>query len=176
MKILVIVDMQNDFTSGVLGNNECEEVVSKVVEVINEDNYDKIFLTRDTHQKNYLETQEGRNLPVEHCIEGTIGWQIREEIMKAVSDNNFCIIDKPVFGSLKLAEDIKTEYENKQDNLEIVLVGVCTGICVISNAMLLKAALPEAVITVKADACACVTPESHKTALDAMKMCQINID
>lgn len=94
MKILVIVDMQNDFTSGVLGNNECEEVVSKVVEVINEDNYDKIFLTRDTHQKNYLETQEGRNLPVEHCIEGTIGWQIREEIMKAVSDNNFCIIDK----------------------------------------------------------------------------------
>lgn len=125
MKILVIVDMQNDFTSGVLGNNECEEVVSKVVEVINEDNYDKIFLTRDTHQKNYLETQEGRNLPVEHCIEGTIGWQIREEIMKAVSDNNFCIIDKPVFGSLKLAEDIKTEYENKQDNLEIVLVGGC---------------------------------------------------
>ena len=121
------------------------------------------------HQKNYLETQEGRNLPVEHCIEGTIGWQIREEIMKAVSDNNFCIIDKPVFGSLKLAEDIKTEYENKQDNLEIVLVGVCTGICVISNAMLLKAALPEAVITVKADACACVTPESHKIALDAME-------
>ena len=176
MKILVIVDMQNDFTSGVLGNNECEEAVSKVVEVINEDNYDKIFLTRDTHQKNYLETQEGRNLPVEHCIEGTIGWQIREEIMKAVRDNNFCIIDKPVFGSLKLAEDIKTEYENKHDNLEIVLVGVCTGICVISNAMLLKAALPEAVITVKADACACVTPESHKTALDAMKMCQINID
>ena len=79
MKILVIVDMQNDFTSGVLGNSECEEAVSKVVEVINEDNYDKIFLTRDTHQKNYLETQEGRNLPVEHCIEGTIGWQIREE-------------------------------------------------------------------------------------------------
>ena len=165
MKILVIVDMQNDFTSGVLGNSECEEAVSKVVEVINEDNYDKIFLTRDTHQKNYLETQEGRNLPVEHCIEGTIGWQIREEIMKAVSDNNFCIIDKPVFGSLKLAEDIKTEYENKQDNLEIVLVGVCTGICVISNAMLLKAALPEAVITVKADACACVTPESHKNSI-----------
>ena len=176
MKILVVIDMQNDFISGVLGNRECEEAVSKVVEVINEDNYDKIFLTRDTHTDNYLKTQEGKKLPVKHCIKGTEGWQIRKEIMDAVKDKLFYIIDKPVFGSLKLAENIKTKYEDKQENLEIILVGVCTGICVISNAMILKAALPEAVITVKKDACACVTPESHKTALEAMKMCQINID
>lgn len=176
MKILVVIDMQNDFTSGVLGNKECEEVVPKIVDIINKEDYDEIYLTRDTHTDNYLKTQEGKKLPVKHCIKGTEGWQIRKEIMDAVKDKLFYIIDKPAFGSLKLAEDIKTAYEAKQKNLEIILVGVCTGICVISNAMILKAALPEAVITVKKDACACVTPESHKTALDAMKMCHINID
>lgn len=178
MKILVVIDMQNDFTSGVLGNAECEKAVSKVVDVINENNYDNIFLTRDTHQKNYLETQEGKNLPVEHCIEGTEGWQIRKEIMAVVNDSNkpFQIINKPTFGSVTLAETIKTMYEQSQEDMEIELVGVCTGICVISNAMLIKAFLPEAKITVKANACACVTPESHKTALEAMKLCQINIE
>ena len=117
MKILVIVDMQNDFTSGVLGNNECEEVVSKVVEVINEDNYDKIFLTRDTHQKNYLETQEGRNLPVEHCIEGTIGWQIREEIMKAVSD--------PIFLSTSSCKHIRCKLCEENAVLKIFKMTQC---------------------------------------------------
>lgn len=174
-KILVVVDMQNDFTSGVLGNPECEAAVVKIVDVINGEEYDQIYLTRDTHNENYLETQEGKNLPVVHCIENTDGWQIRPEIMGVLMNKNYKIIDKPTFGSVYLANLLREEYFLEQNEVEISLVGVCTGICVISNAMLLKAALPEAKITVIEKACACVTPESHKTAIDAMKMCQINI-
>ena len=177
MKILVVIDMQNDFTSGVLGNTECEKAVSKVVDVINENNYDNIFLTRDTHQKNYLETQEGKNLPVEHCIEGTEGWQIRKEIMVVVNDSNkpFQIINKPTFGSVTLAETIKTMYEQSHENMEIDIVGVCTGICVISNAIIIKSFNPELPINVIEKATACVTPQSKKTAIEAMKLLQINI-
>lgn len=175
MKILVVVDMQNDFTSGALGNKECEGVVPKVVDIINNEEFDEIILTRDTHQSNYLETQEGKKLPVEHCIKDTDGWQIRDEIISAVRDKKHSIIDKSTFGSIYLAMALNCVLDEEKKNYDITLVGVCTGICVISNALLLKAYFPEAKINVRADACACVTPESHKTALEAMKMCQINI-
>lgn len=176
--ILVIVDMQNDFTSGVLGNPECEAAVANVVDVIKGKEYDQIYLTRDTHNENYLETQEGKNLPVVHCVENTDGWQIRPEITEAINhkyNSNVHFVDKHSFGSLYLANRLRDEYFDEQENVEITLIGVCTGICVISNAMLIKAALPEAKVKVIERACACVTPESHKNAIDAMKMCQINI-
>ena len=176
MKLLIVIDMQNDFTSGVLGNKECEKVVPKIVDIINNEDFDEIILTRDTHQSNYSETQEGKKLPVEHCIEGTDGWQIRDEIMCAVGDKKHSIINKPTFGSVNLATTLGCVPINEQNKCDITLVGVCTGICVISNALLLKAYLPEAKITVRANACACVTPESHKTALEAMKLCQIDIE
>ena len=175
MKVLVVVDMQKDFTSGALGNKECEGVVPKVVDIINNEAFDEIILTRDTHQSNYLETQEGKKLPVEHCIEGSDGWQIRDEIISAVGDKKHSIIDKPTFGSVTLAMALNCVPNEIKKDYDITLVGVCTGICVISNALLLKAYLPEAKIAVRADACACVTPESHKTALEAMKLCQIEI-
>ena len=180
MKILVIVDEQKDFTNGVLGNAECEATVGKIVDIVNTQDFDRVILTRDTHSNNYLDTQEGKNLPVVHCIEGSAGWQIRDEIMQAVkhkySENeNYSVIDKRTFGSLYLGKWLESNYILEQADLEITFVGVCTGICVISNVMITKAALPEAKINVIADACACVTPESHKTALEAMKMCQISV-
>lgn len=176
MKILVVVDMQKDFTSGALGNKECNRVVSEIVNIINAEDFDDIILTRDTHQNNYLETQEGKYLPVVHCIEGTDGWQIRDEIMCAIGDKKHSIINKSTFGSVNLATALSCASDDEQNKYDITLVGVCTGICVISNALLLKAYLPEARIAVRANACACVTPESHKTALDAMKLCQIEIE
>ena len=174
-QILIVVDMQKDFTSGVLGNPECESTVKEVVNVIKSNDWDEIYLTKDTHQKNYLNTQEGRNLPVEHCIEFTDGWKIREEILDAIENKNATIIIKPTFGSLFLGNVLRKEYFREQEKIEITIVGVCTGICVISNAMIIKAALPEAKINIIEKACACVTPESHKNAIEAMKMCQINI-
>lgn len=178
-KILVVVDMQNDFTSGVLGNPECEATVTNVVDVINNNKFDEVYLTRDTHQEDYLETQEGKNLPVVHCIEFSEGWQIRPEVIDAINHkygSNVHFIDKPSFGSIYLANLLREEYFTEQENVEITLIGVCTGICVISNAMLIKAALPEAKVKVIEKACACVTPESHKNAIEAMKMCQISIE
>lgn len=178
-KILVIVDEQIDFTAGVLGNAECKATIPNVVDLVNSKDFDEIYMTRDTHNDNYLNTQEGRNLPVEHCIENTDGWNICEEIMTTVSHNyktpNIHIVDKYTFGSLYLANLLRDRYCIDQEEVEITLCGVCTGICVISNALLIKAALPESKISVVEKACACVTPESHKTAIDAMRMCQINI-
>lgn len=174
-QILIVVDMQKDFTSGVLGNPECEATVKEVVNVIKSNDWDKIYLTKDTHQENYLKTQEGRNLPVEHCIIFTDGWEICEEILDAVKDKNVATIIKTTFGSLFLGNVLRKVYFREQEKIEITIVGVCTGICVISNAMIIKAALPEAKINVIEKACACVTPESHKNAIEAMEMCQINI-
>lgn len=176
MKVLVVVDLQTDFTFGALGNAECVEVVEKVAKLISEEDYDEVVFTRDTHQKNYLETQEGRNLPVVHCLEETDGWQIREELMLAVKGKNYIIFDKPTFGSITLAEHLRKLYEENNGDVEVEFVGVCTGICVISNALLTKAFVPEMKITVKAKYCACVTPESHRTSLEAMKLCQIYIE
>lgn len=174
-KILCVIDEQIDFTYGVLGNNECKSTIPEVVSAINNNVWDEIYLTRDTHQDNYLDTQEGVNLPIKHCVENTEGWQICSEIMDAIDNKKFTIIDKPTFGSLYMANLFKEKYFLDQEDTEITFVGVCTGICVISNVMLIKAALPESKISVIEKACACVTPESHKTAIDAMKLCQVNI-
>ncbi len=167
--VLVVVDMQKDFIDGALGTKEAEMIVDNVAEKIKKFDGEVVF-TRDTHYDNYLETQEGRNLPVKHCIKGTDGWQLDSKLAVLRIDNAK-IFDKPTFGSVELAEYLKS-----LDSLEsVTLVGLCTDICVISNAMLIKAYLPEVRICVDASCCAGVTPESHKNALEAMKMCQIEI-
>lgn len=170
-KILVVVDMQNDFIDGALGTKEAEQIVESVMHKIKEYNITNIYATRDTHGEDYLSTQEGKNLPVEHCIKDTQGWEIRSEIAELL--DGAVVVDKPSFGSLKLAELLYEE--NKKQELEIELVGLCTDICVVSNAILLKAKMPEIKISVDASCCAGVTPESHAAALETMKMCQINI-
>ena len=169
--ILVVIDMQNDFIDGSLGTKEAQQIVPRVVEKMKEYDPWNIYLTRDTHYENYLDTQEGRNLPVEHCIEGTHGWQLNAAVAKAAEKAT--VIDKPTFGSNRLAGILMTE--RAQEALEIELVGLCTDICVITNAMMTKGALPEVPLFVRADCCAGVTLESHETALNAMKMCQISI-
>ena len=170
-KILVVVDMQNDFIDGSLGTSEAVSIVPKVVEKIRQYDPWNIYLTRDTHYENYLESQEGRNLPVVHCVRGTGGWQIRNEVAEAAEGAT--IVDKPTFGSVELAGRLMVE--RAQESLEIEMVGLCTDICVVSNALLFKAAMPEAPITVDASCCAGVTPERHRAALETMKSCQINV-
>ena len=161
--------MQNDFIDGSLGTKEAVAIVPNVKAKIEKARAAgvSVVFTRDTHQKNYLDTQEGKNLPVLHCVEKSEGWQISN----ALDVGNSRIFDKPSFGSLELAD-----YVSSLEGLEeIELVGLCTGICVISNAFILKAKLPEVPITVDSSCCACVTPESQKTALSAMKLCQIQV-
>lgn len=190
MKIVVVVDMQNDFIDGVLGSPEAQAIVPVMLDRLHEldDGKTVLFFTKDTHQSDYLETQEGKNLPVVHCIEGTSGWSINKQLSSYVDySSNFLSYStrdirkgrvlKPTFGSLELASTIRgLVYDNPHIDIdEVILMGVCTDICVISNAMLLKAYCPELLITVDASCCAGVTPESHKNALAAMKMCQINI-
>ena len=167
MRILVVVDMQNDFIDGALGSAEAVKIVPYVKNLI--EHFDgKVLFTRDTHFENYMATQEGQNLPVPHCIEGTDGWQIRAEL-DALRQTD--AIDKLTFGSKELVEVLA-----KEENVEsITFVGLCTDICVISNAMVVKAFYPELPLFVDAFGCAGVTPESHEKALDAMAMCQIKI-
>lgn len=170
-KYLVVVDMQNDFIDGSLGTAEAQSIVSRVISKIKEYPADCIYATRDTHQQDYLDTQEGRNLPVPHCIQGTQGWEIRSEVARAMPQA--IMIDKPSFGSLELAELL---YERcKDEESEIELVGLCTDICIVSNAILLKARLPETLVRVDSSCCAGVSPESHQAALTTMKMCQIKV-
>lgn len=168
--ILLVIDMQNDFIDGALGTKEAVAIVDKVKTKIESFDGEVIF-TRDTHEVDYLGTQEGKNLPVEHCICGTFGWEIRSEL---TGIREGAVIDKPTFGSRELAE-LLYEKHQKEGIGEITLIGLCTDICVISNALVIKAFLPEVKITVDASCCAGVTPESHENALAAMKMCQINI-
>lgn len=170
-KILVVVDMQNDFITGSLGTKEAEEIVERVVKEIGAYQTKDIFATRDTHTENYLKTQEGKKLPIVHCIEGTTGWEIQEQVKKALRSAE--IIDKPTFGSKKLAEKI-AELAAKEE-IEVTLIGLCTDICVVSNALLIKAYIPEVPVKVIASCCAGVTEESHKAALATMKMCQIEV-
>jgi len=175
MRILLVIDMQNDFLEGALRNEEGIKIIPNVINKINENkkNNDIIIATRDTHQANYLGTQEGKNLPVEHCIEGTEGWEINDEVKAALG--NALVFDKPTFGSVDLASYLYDEYNGIEKELEIELVGVCTDICVISNALLIKANLPEAQISLDASCCAGVTVDSHKAANNAMRSCQIKI-
>lgn len=170
MDVLVVVDMQNDFIDGSLGTEEAKAIVPKVAEKIKEFK-GLVLATRDTHDKDYLTTQEGRKLPVEHCIKGTGGWEIRQEIAELIKEEP---IDKPAFGSRVLAERLLA-LDGKETVESITLVGLCTDICVISNALLLKAFLPEVPVIVDASCCAGVTKESHIQALESMKMCQIEI-
>lgn len=172
MKILIVVDMQNDFIDGVLGSPEAQAIVPNVKKKIEEysDSYrNAIIFTRDTHHDDYLETQEGKKLPYPHCISGTHGWEIADGIYKEGGK----LVNKPTFGSTWLPKYIISNYQHRIDSIEII--GLCTDICVISNAMILKANLPEVPIIVDSSCCAGVTPESHKNALEAMKMCQIEI-
>lgn len=169
--ILIVVDMQNDFIGGALGTAEAQAIVPKVKEKI-QGFPGKVFFTRDTHEKGYLDTQEGRNLPVPHCIRDTFGWQIHPDLEILRREP---AIDKVTFGSTGLGDILKAE-DREEPIQNVTLVGLCTDICVISNALLVKAFLPEAEIIVDASCCAGVTPESHQTALEAMKACQIRIE
>ena len=170
-KTLLVIDMQKDFIDGALGTKEAVAIVPNVEEKIK--NFDGVVLfTRDTHETYYLDTQEGKKLPVPHCIRDTEGWQIRSELDALRKTEP---IDKETFGSTDLAGDLVAM--NEDDEIEsITFVGLCTDICVISNALLTKASLPEVPIIVDAKCCAGVTPESHENALKAMEVCQIQID
>ncbi len=169
--VLIVVDMQNDFIDGTLGTPEAVAIVPKVAKKVQEFT-GKILFTRDTHEADYLETREGKNLPVKHCIRDSRGWQICSEL------RDYCDkppIDKMTFGSVELGSYLLSENE-KNEIGSITLIGLCTDICVISNALLLKAFLPETDIVVDAACCAGVTPENHRMALSAMKACQIRIE
>ncbi len=170
-KILIVIDMQNDFIDGALGTAEACEIVPAVAERIRAYEPGNVYATRDTHEEHYMDTQEGRNLPVAHCIRGSEGWQIRPEIAEALGDAP--VFDKPTFGSTALADAILER--SKKEEIGIEICGLCTDICVVSNALLLKAYMPEVPITVDARLCAGVTPESHEKALATMQMCQVKV-
>lgn len=168
MNVLVVVDMQNDFIDGALGTPEAVAIVPRVINKIKEyeKNGDMIIYTKDTHFDNYLDTQEGKNLPVKHCVKGTVGHDIPADIQRG----HDLVIEKLTFGSVELVERLKTiEFD------EIELIGLCTDICVVSNALLVKASFPEKKVTVDSSCSAGVTPETHSAALTTMKMCQINV-
>lgn len=169
MDILVVVDMQNDFIDGALGSQDAQSIVENVKQKI--DNFNgKIIFTRDTHNDDYLSTQEGVNLPVKHCLQGTYGHQIRKELQS----ENHIIIDKTTFGSSKLIETL-LELNTKEKLQSITFIGLCTDICVISNALTTKTFLQEVPIIVDEKCCAGVTKKSHDIAIEAMKSCQIKI-
>ena len=178
-KYLIVIDMQNDFIDGALGTPEAQAIVPKVKEKIEraKENGDKIIFTRDTHYEKYLNTMEGKNLPVEHCIRYTHGWEISSELNV---DGCYAIIDKPSFGYIDWKRYLDDWFENETEvwtegPSHIELVGLCTDICVVSNALILKALYPETNIVLDASCCAGVTPETHQAALTTMKMCQIKV-
>ncbi len=173
-RLLIVIDMQNDFIDGSLGTKEAQAIVPAVVEKIREFDGTVLF-TRDTHGEDYLQTAEGKKLPVAHCIKGTMGWELQEEIDMLRAEKNAAVFDKQTFGSKDLAEYISKNIQNSGSIDSIILCGLCTDICVISNALLLKAYMPEVPIEVDSTCCAGVTVESHKNALEAMAMCQIEI-
>lgn len=170
-KLLIVVDMQNDFIDAALGTKEAVAIVEAVKEKIRSYPVEDVIATMDTHGENYMQTQEGENLPVPHCIKGTEGWQIRPDIAELLEGAE--IIEKPTFGSIVLAKALKALSE--RETIELELIGLCTDICVVSNALLLKAAMPEVKIIVDASCCAGVTPEKHLAALETMRSCQIQI-
>ena len=179
MKVLVVVDMQNDFITGSLGTPEAQAIVPNVKKKIEEyrKNGDLIVFTRDTHYANYLQTKEGEKLPVEHCIRNTWGWEITDELRDEAV--NAVIVNKPTFGSVDLCDVIVSPEADSESITvieEIELSGLCTDICVVSNALLLKTVFYDTIdISVDATCCAGVTPETHEAALKTMEMCQINV-
>ena len=171
-RILIVVDMQKDFVDGALGSKEAVAIVGNVVNKIETFDGD-VIVTYDTHPENYMETQEGKNLPVPHCIKGTDGWKLDSKVQAALDKREYKAIEKPTFGSVELPEYIKANYN--PDEIEIELIGLCTDICVVSNALMMKANFLETKVSVDASCCAGVTPESHNAALTTMKMCQVNV-
>ena len=170
-KILIVIDMQNDFIDGALGTAEAVGIVEAVKEKIRSYPPKDVIATMDTHFENYMQTQEGRYLPVSHCVRGTEGWEIRPEIVDLLKGAK--VYEKPTFGSMQLAEDLKAAAEKEE--IELELIGLCTDICVVSNALLLKAQMPEVRISVDASCCAGVTPQKHEAALETMRSCQIRV-
>ncbi len=171
-KLLIVIDMQRDFVDGALGTKEAQQIVPLVAKKIREFKGD-IFVTYDTHFENYMDTSEGKNLPVPHCIEGTPGWELNEEIALALSDKEYTPVKKPTFGSVLLPELIRERVGDEEFSIE--LVGLCTDICVVSNALILKANFPEVNISVDPLCCAGVTLDKHNSAIETMRSCQIEI-
>lgn len=165
-KVLIVIDMQKDFVDGALANREAQAIVGDIASLV--ENFDgEVIATRDTHEKNYLSTTEGKHLPIPHCIKNTNGWQIVDEIATALQKKNAVILDKPTFGFLG--------WECLHGANEIVMVGTCTDICVVSNALIIKALHPDIPLFVRGNLCAGTTKENHKAALDVMSCCQIQI-
>lgn len=172
-KVLVVVDMQNDFVDGALGSEQAVSIVPKVAKKIREFDGDELFVTYDTHYENYSQTLEGKKLPVPHCINGTHGHDLNGEIKKALENKSFKEVIKEGFGSFSVTKSLKESYPHEE--MEFEIVGLCTDVCVVSNALIIRAAYPNAVITVDSSCCAGITPETHKAALETMKSCQIDI-
>ena len=170
-KLLIVIDMQNDFIDAALGTKEAVSIVEAVKEKIRSYPAADVIATMDTHGENYMDTQEGKYLPVPHCIRGTEGWKIRPDVEELLTGAK--IYEKPTFGSMKMAEDLKAL--SGKEEIELELIGLCTDICVVSNALLLKAQMPEVKISVDASCCAGVTPVKHEAALETMRSCQIQV-
>ncbi len=171
-RFLIAVDLQKDFVDGALGSSEACAIIPAAARRIRE--FDgEIFATLDTHFEDYLDTAEGRKLPVPHCIKGTDGWELNSEIKQALDEKGYTPVEKNTFGSVRLPELIRAAAGG--EDFEIMLIGLCTDICVVSNALLLKASFPEMKLAVAEDCCAGVTPEKHDAALETMRSCQIDI-
>lgn len=170
MNVLLVIDMQNDFINGALGSKAAESIVEGIYNKV-KGFKGKVFFTRDTHNSDYLETEEGKNLPLEHCIKGTKGWEICDKLLPFVGEGSF---DKPSFGAKNLAQYL-LDLDSSEKIESITLVGLCTDICVITNALLMKSFFPNTPIYVESSLCAGVSSVSHKRALEAMSMCQIHI-
>lgn len=169
--VLVVVDVQNDFVTGALGNEDAAARVGAIVEAAR--GFDgEVLLTQDTHEPDYLRTLEGRHLPVEHCIRGTWGWQLVDDLNGLARERGWKVYEKPTFGSVELARDLAAASE-QEAIASVELIGFCTDICVVSNALLIRAHLPEAEVRVNGDLCAGVTPDSHEAALQTMRSCQV---
>lgn len=167
MDVLLVIDLQNDFVDGALGNKGNDKIVKPIENLV--ENFDgEVIFTRDTHDENYLESLEGSHLPVKHCIKNSKGWQIK------IDTKNYKVIDKPSFGSYELVEYLK-KLNEKEKIKNIYMVGICTDICVLSNAILIKNALLNTEVTVMEDLCKATNEKNHKIALEAMKSCQVNI-
>jgi nicotinamidase-related amidase len=171
-RFLVVVDMQNDFVDGALGSEQAAAIVPAAVKKISSFDGD-IFVTLDTHFEDYLQTSEGKKLPVAHCIKGTNGWRLNKDIKAVLDEKDFTEVEKNTFGSVNLPGLIKKAAG--EEDFSIELIGLCTDICVVSNALLLKASFPEAPISVDSACCAGVTNEKHKAALETMRSCQIDV-
>ena len=169
---LIVVDMQKDFVDGALGTSEAVAIVPAVCEKIRTFE-GEILVTYDTHPATYLDTAEGKKLPVVHCVEDTDGWQLDARVAEALAEKEYLALKKPTFGSTDLPFFVDSIA--KEEDFDVTLIGLCTDICVVSNALLLKAHFPEMPISVVADCCAGVTPETHAAALTTMKMCQIDV-